>query len=69
MPQAKGSFTDDESLERGELPQKPKHNLFLRVCGAPWKELSTLEMSMRIVGWLAFWVVIGVIIGVIIRFT
>jgi hypothetical protein len=69
MPQPRNAFADDESLERGKLPQKAKHNIFLRVCGAPWKELSTLEMSMRVVGWLVFWVVIGVIIGLIIRFT
>ena len=69
MPQPKNAFADGESLEMGKLPQKPKHNVFLRICGAPWKELSTLEMSMRVVGWLVFWVVIGVIIGLIIRFT
>ena len=69
MPQPKDSLAGDESLEMGKLSQKPKHNVFLRVLGSPWKELSTLEMSMRVVGWFVFWALIGVMVGLIVRFT
>ncbi|KAJ5643425.1 uncharacterized protein N7484_005932 [Penicillium longicatenatum] len=69
MPQSKDYFDDSESLEMGNQPPKPKRNAFLRICGTPWRELSTLELCLRILGWLTFWVVVGVIIGLIIRYT